>query len=148
MILIFDGKNLVFLMFPSTSFNHFNGIQCCDSNNDHVSPEASGGRLPADPGDAAAAHRRHLTGAARGRGADGRGAGQGGGATWQRDGGHGRGVLSYFTSVLCGLDVFFFWVGCGCSMVLGGVERWLMSMLMIYQQESERERETNHRKIN
>ena len=42
------------------------------------------GRLPPDPGDAAAAHRRHLAGAARGRGADGRGAGEGGGATWRR----------------------------------------------------------------
>ena len=46
------------------------------------------GRLPPDPGDAAAAHRRHLAGAARGRGADGRGAEEGGGgnvAAW----GHG-----------------------------------------------------------
>ena len=42
------------------------------------------GRLPPDPGDAAAAHRRHLAGAARGRGADGRGAEEGGGATWRR----------------------------------------------------------------
>ena len=57
------------------------------------------GRLPPDPGDAAAAHRRHLAGAARGRGADGRGAGEGGGATWRRgamDGLGWRGVFMMF----------------------------------------------------